>query len=149
MKPAVRAITAIVALAATTPSLAAMRCGNRLITEGDTAGLLTARCGPPAEITQQTILRPPVIWRHGRPYHVPGGEIEATILTGAADAGDKERARLEKELADAEGWLVAAQARLANDGFVDKAPPPVVEGARARARELEDQVARLRERLAR
>ena len=37
--------------------------------------------------------------------------------------------------------------RLANDAFVAKAPPEVVEGARAREAELADQVARLEDRL--
>ena len=43
----------------------------------------------------------------------------------------------------------AARGRLANDAFMAKAPPPVVEGARAREAELADQVERLEERLAR
>jgi valyl-tRNA synthetase len=78
-----------------------------------------------------------------------GGAVEATVLTGASDDAVRlERARLEKELAEAEGRLAAARARLANAAFVDKAPPEVVEGARARERELAEQVGRLRERLA-
>ena len=40
-------------------------------------------------------------------------------------------------------------ARLANEAFTAKAPPAIVEGARAREAELADQVERLRERLAR
>jgi valyl-tRNA synthetase len=78
-----------------------------------------------------------------------GGDIQATVLTTASgDAAALERTRLEKELAEAEGWLAAAQARLANDSFVGKAPQAVVDGARARERELAEQVDRLRERLA-
>ena len=98
MTQAVRAIIAIVALAAAAPALAAMRCGNHLITEGDTAGLLTARCGPPAEVSQQTILRPPVFWRHGRPYQVPGGEIEVRVEIWTYNFGPNQlmrRVRLE------------------------------------------------------
>ena len=64
-------------------------------------------------------------------------------------ARPRDRARLEKELAEAEAWLVAARERLANEAFTSKAPPAVVEGARARESELADQVERLRERLAR
>ena len=78
-----------------------------------------------------------------------GGDIQATVLTTASgDAAALERTRLEKELAEAEGWLAAARARLANESFVGKAPKAVVEGARARERELAEQVDRLRERLA-
>ena len=43
--------------------------------------------------------------------------------------------------------LLAARERLANEAFTSKAPPAVVEGARAREAELADQVERLRERL--
>ena len=80
---------------------------------------------------------------------LPSGAVEATVLTGASDdAAQLERARLEKELAEAEGWLEAARARLANEAFIGKAPAAVVEGARERERELAEQVDRLRERLA-
>jgi valyl-tRNA synthetase len=79
-----------------------------------------------------------------------GGDIEATIRPAAQDedANALERARLERELAEAETWLAAARERLANEAFTAKAPPPVVEGARAREAELAEQVERLRERLA-
>jgi valyl-tRNA synthetase len=79
------------------------------------------------------------------------GEIEAIVSLGevgsASPAAD--RARLEKELGVAEDFLEAARARLANEGFTAKAPPAVVEGARAREAELADKVARLRDRLGR
>ncbi len=82
---------------------------------------------------------------------VGGTDIEARVRPAApaAEAADLERARLERELAEAEGWLAAARDRLANDAFMSKAPPAVVEGARGRAAELADQVARLRDRLGR
>ncbi len=82
---------------------------------------------------------------------VIAGPAEALVGTGAADpaAADADRARLEKELADAERLLDAARARLANEAFASKAPPAIVEGAKAREAELTDQAARLRERLGR
>ncbi len=81
---------------------------------------------------------------------VRAGQIEATVRPRAIDEDSSalERERLERELADAEGWLGAARARLANDAFTSKAPPAVVEGARAREAELAEQVDRLRDRLA-
>jgi valyl-tRNA synthetase len=83
---------------------------------------------------------------------VIAGDIEA-LVHPPADAGDRgsadlERARLERELAEAEGWLEATRARLANESFVGRAPAAVVEGARAREAELAETVHRLRERLA-
>jgi valyl-tRNA synthetase len=81
---------------------------------------------------------------------VPGAEgiQEGGPATGAGSVG-LDRSRLERELAEAEGWLTAARERLANESFVARAPAPVVEGARAREAELADQVARLRDRLER
>ncbi len=84
---------------------------------------------------------------------VIAGELEARIhLPDAvpdAEAAALERARLERELAEAESWLDAARERLANEAFMAKAPPAVVEGARAREAELAEQVDRLRDRLGR
>ncbi len=82
---------------------------------------------------------------------VIAGPSEAIVGAGVADpaAAEADRARLEKELADAERLWGAARARLANDAFTSKAPPAVVDGARAREAELADQVLRLRDRLGR
>ena len=79
-----------------------------------------------------------------------GGRIEARIRSAAtgAEAAASERARLERDLAEAEGWLLAARTRLTDDAFLAKAPPDVVARARARETELADQVERLRDRLA-
>jgi valyl-tRNA synthetase len=82
---------------------------------------------------------------------VIAGELEALAhrVDGAGDGAgrDAERARLRRELDDARGWLESARARLANEAFIAKAPPNVVDGARAREAELADQVARLEDRL--
>jgi valyl-tRNA synthetase len=77
-------------------------------------------------------------------------DIEAVVRPAAKDEaqGERDRARLERELTEATSMLDAARARLANEAFISKAPPPVVEGARARAAELEELVGKLRERLA-
>ncbi len=93
---------------------------------------------------------------HGIPGATGGlaviaGPAEAIVGTGASDPGaaEADQARLEKELADAERLLEAARSRLANEAFTAKAPPVIVDGARAREAELADQVGRLRERLGR
>ena len=82
---------------------------------------------------------------------VIAGDLEALAYRSADvgdDAtGDAERARLQRELAEALGRLEAARARLANEAFIEKAPPTVVEGARAREAELAELVARLEDRL--
>jgi valyl-tRNA synthetase len=84
---------------------------------------------------------------------IVAGDLEAVIrqpADGAATgSGAADRARLEKELADAERFLDAARARLADEAFTSKAPPKIVDGARAREAELADTVTRLRARLGR
>ena len=78
------------------------------------------------------------------------GGIEARIVIPSdPELSDRDRSRLERELAEASGFLAAAQARLASDTFVARAPAAVVAGARAREAELADQVAKLADRLRR
>ena len=82
---------------------------------------------------------------------VIAGEIECRIhpvaQAGASETAALERARLERELAEAEAWLVAARERLANTAFMAKAPQAIVDGALAREAELAEQVERLRDRI--
>ncbi|HMJ79753.1 MAG TPA: class I tRNA ligase family protein, partial [Candidatus Dormibacteraeota bacterium] len=79
--------------------------------------------------------------------HVLAGRMSADLERGTADL-DRERARLERELAEARRLLAAAEARLGDSAFAAKAPAVVVEGARERAAELRERVARLEGRLA-
>ncbi len=81
---------------------------------------------------------------------VIAGDIEAVARPMARDEAQEERdrSRLERELAEAESLLAVARGRLANESFTSRAPAAVVEGARARAAELEELVARLAQRLA-
>ncbi len=76
------------------------------------------------------------------------GRPGAALATAAtAESIGLDRERLERELAAATAQLEAARLRLANEAFTSRAPAAVVEGARRRATELEDQVRRLTERL--
>jgi valyl-tRNA synthetase len=74
--------------------------------------------------------------------------IEVKLLASADDR-ERDRGRLQRELAEAEGRLAATHAKLANEAFVDKAPAHVVAGVRATATELQDLAERIREHLAR
>ena len=77
---------------------------------------------------------------------VVSGANEARVRRRGADL-PRERARLGRELEEARRLLDAAEARLANPDFVARAPAPIVDGARARARELRERVAVLMERV--
>jgi valyl-tRNA synthetase len=59
-----------------------------------------------------------------------------------------ERTRLEKEIAESERLHLAAQAKLANQGFTSRAPANVVERERERAASLAELLTRLRDQLA-
>ena len=65
----------------------AFRCGTRLVHEGDSAGEVRAKCGEPTEVHQSAVLRPPVFWRHGRAWQVPGGAIERPVETWTYNLG--------------------------------------------------------------
>jgi len=68
-------------------------------------------------------------------------------LGGLVDPG-VERERLQRELDKAERDLGALDAKLANPGFVDKAPPALVESERARRSDLAARRDRLRQEIA-
>ena len=78
--------------------------------------------------------------------HVLAGALEAALRRSGADV-DRDRARVQRELADLRARLGAAEARLADASFTSRAPASVVQGARARAAGLREQVARLEARL--
>ncbi len=86
----------------------------------------------------------------------PAGSITVAVEGGlfALPLGEvidiaAERARLEKTLARLDKDLAGLQARLANPRFVQNAAPEVVEEARERAAQLEDEARRLRSALER
>ena len=45
-----------------------MRCGSKLVDDGDTTDEVRAKCGEPTSISKRTILRRPVYYRHGQRY---------------------------------------------------------------------------------
>ena len=61
---------------------------------------------------------------------------------------DKERARLMKERDNTASEIARAQGKLANQGFLNKAPAALVEAEKAKLEELERMLVKLDERLA-
>jgi hypothetical protein len=75
-------LIAVAALGTAAPAMAdSMRCGSRLITDGDSAGKLRSLCGEPASVSRTSILRPPLIWLNGRPLRVGYGHVEVPVET--------------------------------------------------------------------
>jgi len=56
-----------------------LRCGDRLVSEGDKASLVRERCGPPTETRLERKLVPAVIWRNGRRIQIAGGDREVVV----------------------------------------------------------------------
>jgi hypothetical protein len=67
-------------LLASAPSMAALRCGTKLVSEGDTRSEVAVKCGEPTEIVaQKSVFRRPVIWTNGRPYFIGEDFIEIQV----------------------------------------------------------------------
>ncbi len=110
----------------------------------------------PSESSPETQVLPPAASTAAEPTAEPDRKLFAGVtgtvqvlipLTGVVDV-DALRAKVEKDLAKVDGEIKSLAGRLSNPGFVDKAPPDVVQGARDALAEAETQAAILRSRLA-
>ena len=77
-----------------------LRCGSRLVVEGDSADSVRRKCGEPVNIEKQNLWRGPYIWDEGdrRRYVAPGSPIEYTVEHWTYNFGPKRfmaRVRLE------------------------------------------------------
>jgi hypothetical protein len=69
-----------VALLASSPAFAALRCGSKIVTEGDTRSEVAVKCGEPTEVlTVKSLFRRPVIWSNGRPYYIGEDFVEVPV----------------------------------------------------------------------
>jgi hypothetical protein len=61
------------------PASEAVRCGNKLIDDGDTTEEVLAKCGEPTSVSHRTILRRPVFYRHGQRYSYGTEMVEVPV----------------------------------------------------------------------
>ncbi len=78
--------------------------------------------------------------------HLGGFEVALTFPGGGLEPA--QLARLEKEIASLDKERESATRRLANPGFVDKAPPEIIDGSRRRLGEVTARIDQLRRTLA-
>ncbi len=74
-------LAALLIASASAPSAHAdaMRCGNRLVTFGDTRSAVLSICGEPAEVETRSILRRPTYWLNGRLVYSGEGYVEVPV----------------------------------------------------------------------
>ena len=72
---------------------------------------------------------------------IPGGGVQ--VLPSPAFDPDEARGRVEKKRADLSKEIERAEKKLANGGFVAKAPPAVVEEERRKLEEYREALTRL------
>jgi Protein of unknown function (DUF2845) len=77
-----RGVTVFVVLllgAFSTAHADAMRCGNKLVTFGDTRSAVRSICGEPTDIQTRSILRRPTYDLHGRTIYFGDGYVEIPV----------------------------------------------------------------------
>src|SRR5690349_19258886 len=70
----------VLGLIAASPAFASLRCGSKIVTEGDTRSEVAAKCGEPADIVKMSsVFRRPVLWVYGRPQFIGEDYIEIPV----------------------------------------------------------------------
>jgi hypothetical protein len=81
-------IAVLIASAFASPARAdAMRCGNRLVTFGDTQSAVRAICGEPSDVQTRTIVRRPTYDLNGRVIYYGDGYVEVPVETWTYNFG--------------------------------------------------------------
>jgi hypothetical protein len=84
----------------------AFRCGTRLVTEGDTRGEVSNKCGDPTEVDHSSILVQPTAWIHGRPVAIANGFVEVPVEVWLYNLGPQ---RLMRRVRFQDGRVVAIE----------------------------------------
>jgi hypothetical protein len=103
IRPALAVSLVALSLAAVPASADAFRCGTRLVTDGDSSAKVVALCGEPTETRRSSILRRPVVWIYGRPYHVSDDLVEVPVEIWVYNLGPH---KLMRQLRFEDGILV-------------------------------------------
>jgi Protein of unknown function (DUF2845) len=76
---AIGAIAVWLAVAAGTAQADGMRCGSKIIRDGDSRDAVLAKCGEPTDVQQHTILRRPYFDFAGRIVYYGDGLVEVPV----------------------------------------------------------------------
>ena len=64
-----------------------LRCGSKLILEGDTRDKVQSLCGDPADVSTSNIMRRPTYWRDGRVISFGNELVETRVETWTYNFG--------------------------------------------------------------
>jgi Protein of unknown function (DUF2845) len=67
----------------------ALRCGNRLVYEGDIAAVVENLCGKPMQISRSSMSKIPSFWRSGRLYQLSDQEVLVPVETWTYNFGPR------------------------------------------------------------
>ncbi len=81
----------------------ALRCGTRLVYEGDVAAVVERLCGTPVQISHSSVWRIPSVWRYGRRYQLSDQEVAVPVETWTYNFGPQQFMR---ELRFEDGVLI-------------------------------------------
>jgi hypothetical protein len=70
---------AVLMLACSAAQADALRCGTKLVTEGNSRTEVIAKCGEATDVERRSVWRQPVVWIQGRPFHVGSDLIEIPV----------------------------------------------------------------------
>ena len=65
----------------------AIRCGNKLVLQGDSRDAVAKKCGKPNDVTKSTVLRRPFFIRNGRVVYFGEDMIEVPVETWVYNFG--------------------------------------------------------------
>ena len=83
------ALFLLLSLTATAALADTMRCGDRLVYEGDAATKVEALCGKPDQISHSSILKIPSVWRNGRLYQLSDQEVVVPVESWVYNFGNR------------------------------------------------------------
>lgn len=96
-------VCACLALGAAGAAADSLRCGSRLVTDGDTTAKVEALCGRPESIERSEIWRRPVYWHRGWPHYLGPDPVAVAVEYWIYNLGPH---RLMRRLRFEDGLLV-------------------------------------------
>jgi valyl-tRNA synthetase len=117
-----------------------------IVSDEATKNLIESNIEVVKQLTRSASVTVVVSIAEGWASTVSGSATIGLNIAGAIDV-EKEKAKLQKELAEVEPYIVSTKAKLANAEFTSRAPAHVIDGMKAKLEEAEGKKIAIKERL--